>query len=90
MIPHSVEQLVALWASIDQELARRAAIKAGKARVHELAQAIVDAQDAGDPARPALEEDLRSLQRELQAEAGKLRALVEPPGPQRRSRAGLP
>jgi len=77
MIPHTVEQLIALWASIDQELARRAAIKAGRTRVHEIAQAIVDAQDAGDPRLPALEGELQNLQRELQGAAEELRRLAK-------------
>jgi len=83
VIPNTVEQLVALWTSIDQELARRAAIQAGKARVHELAQAIVDGQDAGDLAQPALEAELRNLQRELQGAAAELRRLATsgPTGP---------
>jgi hypothetical protein len=39
-------------------------------------RAIIDAQAGGDPALPALENELRSLQRDLQREAEAVRELA--------------
>jgi hypothetical protein len=39
-------------------------------------QAIIEAQATGDPSLPALEEELRSLQRDLQREAEAVRELA--------------
>jgi DNA primase len=58
------------------ELKRRYHIRHRKHRVRQVARAIIDAQAAGDPALPALEEELRSLQRDLQREAEAVRELA--------------
>lgn len=58
------------------ELKRRYHIRHRKERVRRVTRAIVEAQAAGDPALPALEEELRSLQRDLQREAEAVRELA--------------
>jgi DNA primase len=58
------------------ELKRRYHIRHRKHRVHQVTRAIIDAQATGDPALPALEEELRSLQRDLQREAEAVRELA--------------
>ncbi len=64
------------------ELKKRYDIRRRKKRVRQVAQAIVQAQATGDPALPALEEELRSLQRDLQREAEAVRELaLAPPAP---------
>jgi DNA primase len=64
------------------ELRKRYDIRRRKRRVRQVAQAIVQAQATGDPALPALEEELRSLQRDLQREAEAVRELaLAPPAP---------
>src|SRR5262249_42767149 len=55
------------------ELKRRYHIRHPKQRVRQVTRAIIQAQATGDPAPPALEEELRGLQRDLQREAGALR-----------------
>ncbi|HEY7654327.1 MAG TPA: DNA primase [Methylomirabilota bacterium] len=68
------------------ELQRRYHIRHRKQRVREVTRAIIDAQATGDPALPALEEELRGLQRDLQREAEAVRelALARPGLPSRR------
>jgi DNA primase len=64
------------------ELRKRYDIRRRKRRVRQVTQAIVQAQSTGDPALPALEEELRSLQRDLQREAEAVRELaLAPPVP---------
>jgi DNA primase len=69
------------------ELKRRYHIRHRKLRVRQVTRAIIDAQASGDPALPALEAELRGLQRDLQREAEAVRelALARPglagPGP---------
>ena len=64
------------------ELRKRYDIRRRKRRVRQVTQAIVQAQATGDPALPALEEELRSLQRDLQREAEAVRELaLTPPAP---------
>ena len=67
------------------ELKRRYHIRHRKHRVRQVTRAIIEAQATGDPALPALEEELRGLQRDLQREAEAVRelALARPgaPGP---------
>ncbi len=58
------------------ELKRRYHIRHRKQRVHQVTRAIIDAQAAGDPALPALEDELRGLQRDLQREAEAVRELA--------------
>jgi DNA primase len=58
------------------ELKRRYHIRHRKQRVHLVTRAIIDAQAAGDPALPALQEELRGLQRDLQREAEAVRDLA--------------
>ncbi len=58
------------------ELKRRYHIRHRKQRVHQVTRAIIDAQATGDPALPALEEELRGLQRDLQREAEAVRELA--------------
>jgi hypothetical protein len=58
------------------ELKRRYHIRHRKHRVREVTRAIIDAQAGGDPALPALENELRSLQRDLQREAEAVRELA--------------
>jgi DNA primase len=58
------------------ELKRRYHIRHRKQRVRQVTRAIVEAQGTGDPALPALEEELRSLQRDLQREAEAVRELA--------------
>ena len=58
------------------ELKRRYHIRHRKHRVHQVARAIIDAQATGDPALPALEDELRGLQRDLQREAEAVRELA--------------
>ena len=58
------------------ELKRRYHIRHRKQRVRQVTQAIIEAQATGDPALPALEEELRSLQRDLQREAEAVRELA--------------
>lgn len=58
------------------ELKRRYHIRHRKHRVHQVTRAIIDAQASGDPALPALEEELRGLQRDLQREAEAVRELA--------------
>jgi len=58
------------------ELKRRYHIRHRKQRVSQVTRAIIDAQAAGDPALPALEEELRNLQRDLQREAEAVRDLA--------------
>ncbi len=71
------------------ELKKRYDIRRRKKRVRQVAQAIVQAQATGDPALPALEEELRSLQRDLQREAEAVRELaLAPPAP--RALGGAP
>jgi len=50
-----------------EELRRRLDIRRRKRRIHQAAQAITQAQTAGDPAPPVLEAELTHLQREAQA-----------------------
>jgi DNA primase len=58
------------------ELKRRYHIRHRKQRVRQVARAITEAQAAGDPTLPALEEELRGLQRDLQREAEAVRELA--------------
>jgi DNA primase len=58
------------------ELKRRYHIRHRKHRVHLVTRAIIEAQATGDPALPALEDELRSLQRDLQREAEAVRELA--------------
>jgi DNA primase len=58
------------------ELKRRYHIRHRKHRVHQVTRAIIDAQATGDPALPALENELRGLQRDLQREAEAVRELA--------------
>ncbi|HTG11956.1 MAG TPA: toprim domain-containing protein, partial [Candidatus Eisenbacteria bacterium] len=58
------------------ELKRRYHIRHRKHRVHQVTRAIIDAQATGDPALPALEDELRGLQRDLQREAEAVRELA--------------
>lgn len=58
------------------ELKRRYHIRHRKQRVRQVTQAIIEAQATGDPSLPALEEELRSLQRHLQREAEAVRELA--------------
>jgi DNA primase len=58
------------------ELKRRYHIRHRKQRVRQVTQAIIEAQATGDPSLPALEEELRSLQRDLQREAEAVRELA--------------
>jgi hypothetical protein len=44
--------------------------------VRQVTRAIVEAQASGDPALPALEDELRELQRDLQREAEAVRELA--------------
>jgi DNA primase len=68
------------------ELKRRYHIRHRKDRVRQVTRAIVEAQASGDPALPALEEELRELQRDLQREAEAVRelALARPGSPSQR------
>jgi len=64
------------------ELRKRYDIRRRKRRVRHVTQAIVQAQATGDATLPALEEELRSLQRDLQREAEAVRELaLAPPAP---------
>jgi hypothetical protein len=76
------------------ELKRRYHIRHRKHRVRQVTRAIIDAQATGDPALPALEDELRGLQRDLQREAEAVRELALarpglpsdwPVGPQRQA-----
>jgi hypothetical protein len=58
------------------ELKRRYHIRHRKLRVRQVTRAIIDAQASGDPALPALEAELRGLQRDLQREAEAVRELA--------------
>ena len=58
------------------ELKRRYHIRHRKHRVRQVTRAIIEAQAGGDPALPALEAELRSLQRDLQREAEAVRELA--------------
>jgi hypothetical protein len=58
------------------ELKRRYHIRQRKLRVSQVTRAIIDAQASGDPALPALEDELRALQRDLQREAEAVRELA--------------
>ena len=58
------------------ELKRRYHIRHRKHRVRQVTRAIIDAQATGDPALPALEDELRGLQRDLQREAEAVRELA--------------
>ena len=58
------------------ELKRRYHIRHRKHRVSQVTRAIIDAQASGDPALPALEDELRGLQRDLQREAEAVRELA--------------
>jgi DNA primase len=58
------------------ELKRRYHIRHRKHQVHLVTRAIIDAQATGDPALPALEDELRGLQRDLQREAEAVRELA--------------
>ncbi|HSB41840.1 MAG TPA: DNA primase [Methylomirabilota bacterium] len=58
------------------ELKRRYHIRHRKDRVRQVTRAIVEAQASGDPALPALEDELRELQRDLQREAEAVRELA--------------
>jgi DNA primase len=58
------------------ELKRRYHIRHRKHRVHLVTRAIIEAQATGDPALPALEDELRGLQRDLQREAEAVRELA--------------
>jgi DNA primase len=58
------------------ELKRRYHIRHRKHRVRQVTRAIIEAQATGDPALPALEEELRALQRDLQREAEAVRELA--------------
>jgi DNA primase len=58
------------------ELKRRYHIRHRKLRVSQVTRAIIDAQASGDPALPALEDELRALQRDLQREAEAVRELA--------------
>jgi hypothetical protein len=51
--------------------------------VSQVTRAIIEAQASGDPALPALEDELRGLQRDLQREAEAVRelALARPGSP---------
>ena len=69
--PWSETQIV-----IDQ-FKKRYDIRRRKQRVRQVSQAIAEAQALGNPALPALEQELRSLQRE--AEAVRELALMRPP-----------
>jgi DNA primase len=67
------------------ELKRRYHIRHRKHRVRQVTRAIIDAQATGDPALPALQDELRGLQRDLQREAEAVRelALARPGSPSR-------
>ena len=58
------------------ELKRRYHIRHRKQRVRQVTRAIIEAQATGDPALPALEDELRGLQRDLQREAEAVRELA--------------
>jgi DNA primase len=58
------------------ELKRRYHIRHRKHRLRQVTRAITEAQATGDPALPALEEELRELQRDLQREAEAVRELA--------------
>ena len=58
------------------ELKRRYHIRHRKHRVRLVTRAIIEAQASGDPALPALEGELRGLQRDLQREAEAVRELA--------------
>ncbi len=58
------------------ELKRRYHIRHRQLRVRQVTRAIIEAQANGDPALPALEEELRALQRDLQREAEAVRELA--------------
>jgi len=58
------------------ELKRRYHIRHRKHRVRQVTRAIIEAQASGDPALPALEDELRALQRDLQREAEAVRELA--------------
>ncbi|MGH7365784.1 MAG: DNA primase [Candidatus Rokuibacteriota bacterium] len=58
------------------ELKRRYHIRHRKHRVRQVTRAIIEAQATGDPALPALEVELRGLQRDLQREAEAVRELA--------------
>jgi DNA primase len=58
------------------ELKRRYHIRHRKHRVRQVTRAIIEAQASGDAALPALEEELRGLQRDLQREAEAVRELA--------------
>jgi hypothetical protein len=58
------------------ELKRRYHIRHRKHRVSQVTRAIIEAQASGDPALPALEDELRGLQRDLQREAEAVRELA--------------
>ena len=58
------------------ELKRRYHIRHRKVRVSQVTRAIIEAQATGDPALPALEDELRGLQRDLQREAEAVRELA--------------
>ena len=58
------------------DLRKRYDIRRRKQRVRQVSQAIAEAQGTGDPARPAVEVDLRRLQQE--AEAVRELALARP------------
>ncbi|HSB62286.1 MAG TPA: hypothetical protein VLI67_11240, partial [Vicinamibacteria bacterium] len=58
------------------ELKRRYHIRHRKHRLRQVTRAIIEAQATGDPALPALEEELRGLQRDLQREAVAVRELA--------------
>ncbi|MGH7412738.1 MAG: DNA primase [Candidatus Rokuibacteriota bacterium] len=68
------------------ELKRRYHIRHRKHRVSQVTRAIIEAQATGDPALPALEGELRGLQRDLQREAEAVRelALARPGLPRQR------
>jgi hypothetical protein len=58
------------------ELKRRYHIRHRKHRVRQVERAVTLAQATGDPALPALEEELRGLLRDLQREAEAVRELA--------------
>jgi hypothetical protein len=68
------------------ELKRRYHIRHRKHRVRQVERAVTLAQASGDPALPALEEELRGLLRDLQREAEAVRelALARPGSPSER------
>jgi hypothetical protein len=60
---------------------KRYDIRRRKQRLRQVSQAIAEAQAIGDPSPPALEQELRSLQREAEAVRELALARLPPAGP---------